>query len=366
MLQQVTLDLSGRYDHYKTNAASNHKVTYKAGIEYRPFQSLLLRGNYATSFLAPDMSALFLGPSGNYQTITDYYLCTTQGGGQDCNANWSYEVSGQDLANPKLKPTTAKSWTVGFVWAPIDRMSLSIDYLHINIANEIAPQSADLLLKEEAQCRLGQLPADSPDCMAALSQVVRDPTYGTVDSISQYNVNISNESTESVTAQASYTFNPTRIGTFGLKFDYNDMLKHDYQVYPGSPEINQLTNPLYSSEFKSITSRALSWSQNDWGSTLYVHRYGPTPNYTALVNGAGYPGAGRVSPWITWNWSLSYTPHFTKGLSLSLLVDNLTNKMPPKDPSFQASFPYYNTENYNVYGREIMLQADWKFGANTN
>ncbi|MDO1528916.1 TonB-dependent receptor [Fulvimonas sp. R45] len=363
VLQQVTLDLSGRYDHYKTDAAANHKFTYKAGIEYRPFQSLLLRGNYATSFLAPDMSALFLGPSGNYQNITDYYLCTTQGGGKDCNANWNYEVSGETLANPKLKPTTAKSWTVGFVWAPIERMSLAVDYLHINIANEIAPQSADLLLKEEAQCRLGQLPADSPDCQAALNQVMRDPTTGQVASITQYNVNISNESTESVTAQASYQFNPTPVGTFGLKFDYNDMLKHDYQVYPGSPKIDQLTNPLYSSEFKSIASGALSWSlHGTWGSTLYWHRYGPTPNYTGLVNGANYPGAGRVSPWITWNWSLTYSPSLLKGLDLSVMVDNLTNKMPPRDPSYQASFPYYNTQNYNVYGREIMLQADWKFG----
>ena len=39
--------------------------------------------------------------------------------------------------------------------------------------------------------------------------------------------------------------------------------------------------------------------------------------------------------------------------------------MPPKDPTYATSFPYYNTQNYNVYGREIMLQADWKFGGHT-
>jgi iron complex outermembrane receptor protein len=34
--------------------------------------------------------------------------------------------------------------------------------------------------------------------------------------------------------------------------------------------------------------------------------------------------------------------------------------MPPNDPTF-TSFPYYNTANYNVYGREVMMQVDWKF-----
>jgi len=165
--------------------------------------------------------------------------------------------------------------------------------------------------------------------------------------------------TDSVTAEAKYMFEPTPVGVFGLQFDYNDMLKHSYQIYPGSLPINQLTNPLYSSEFKSIGTGALNWSLHNWSSTLYVHRYGPTPNYTAMVDGAGYPGAGRVAPWITWNWSLSYTP--LPGLDLSLLVNNVLNKMPPNDSTF-TSFPYFNPDNYNAYGREVMLQLDWKFG----
>lgn len=364
VLKMVTVDLSGRYDHYKTDGGDNGKFTYKAGLEFRPIDTLLLRGNYATSFLAPDMSALFLGPSGNYQNITDYYLCQTQGGGQGCTANFSYNTSGTTLANPKLKPTTAKSWSAGFVWAPITNMSLTADYLHINISNEIAPQPADLLMRENSQCLLGQLPANSPDCQAALSQVTRDPLTGQVTNITQYFINVSNETTESVTAQASYRFNPTPVGNFRLQFDYNNMLKHDYQIYPGGAVINQLTNPLYSSEFKSIVSGDLSWSLQNWSSTVFWHRYGPSPNYTAMVNGPGYPGAARVSPWITWNWSVTYSP--TKDVDVSLLTNNLTNKMPPKDGSFSTTFPYFNTQNYNVYGRQVMLQLNWRFGGSTS
>ena len=219
-------------------------------------------------------------------------------------------------------------------------------------------------MRQDAQCLLGELPASSSICTAAYAQVIRSPLTNQVVSIAQYYVNISNEVTDSVTAEAKYTFEPTPIGVFGLQFDYNDMLKHSYQIYPGSTPINQLTNPLYSSEFKSIGTAALSWSLHDtWSSTVYWHRYSPTPNYTGLVDGAGYPGSGRVPAWMTYNWSVTYTP--IRGLDLSLLVNNVFNKMPPNDPTF-SSFPYYNTENYNAYGREVMAQVDWKFGGAQN
>lgn len=360
VLKQVTLDLSGRYDHYSISGGSNSKFTYRAGIEYRPFDTLLLRGNYSTSFLAPDMSALFLGPTGNYQQVTDYYLCAVQNNNQNCAADYTQQVQGQNLSNRHLRPTTASSYTFGFVWAPIKNFSWTTDFLHIAISNEVAPQDANLLMREESQCRLGQLPANSPDCAAALSQVQRNPLTGQVSNIEQYYVNISNEVTDSITTQLQYQFQPTPIGTFGLQFDYNDMLKHAYQVYPGSAPINQLTNPLYSQEFKSIVSGALTWSLHDrWGSTLYWHRYGGSPNYIGQVDGGNYPGAGSVSPWITFNWSFTYTP--VKGLDLSLLVNNVLNKMPPRDPTYTA-FPYFNPDNYNVYGREIMAQVDFRFG----
>jgi outer membrane receptor protein involved in Fe transport len=363
LFKQLTLDLSGRYDHYKTDASTNHKFTYKAGIEYRPFETLLLRGNYSTSFLAPDMASLFLGPSGYYTDVTDYYQCALAHS-NNCD-NYMTQVPGKNLANPKLQPTTATSWTVGGVWAPVDNASFTVDYLHIAIQNEVVQQDVIQLMRQDSQCLLGQLDPTSATCLAVLGsngnngQVQRD-AFGNVSNITTYYVNLANEVTDSITAQAKYRFNPTPVGTFSLQLDYNNMLKHNYQIYPGTVPINQLTNPLYSSEFKSIVSGSLSWNLHDqWSSTLYWHRYGASPNYAAMVNGANYPTAGSVAPWITYNWSFSYSP--IKNLDLSLLINNVLNKMPPGDKTF-TSYPYYNTENYNPYGREYMLQLDYRFG----
>lgn len=364
VLSQLTLDLSGRTDRYTVKDGSpNTKFTYKIGLEYRPFETWLIRGNYATGFIAPDMSSIFLGPSGQYNSVTDYYQCATKGNNQNCTADYTDGVKINVLPSKKLQPTNSASWTFGTVWAPVRNLSLSADFLHIAINNEIQLQSSDMLMRQEAQCRLGQLPSDSAVCQSAYAQIVRSPYTGQVTNLDLYYINIANEVTDSVTGEAKYLFDPTRLGTFAVQLDYNDMLKHQFQEYPGTTPINQLTNPLWSTEFKDLASGSLSWSWHDtWRSTLYWHRYSPTPNYVAFTYGPTYPGAGHLPPWILYNWSVGYSP--TKNLDLSLMINNVFNKMPPSDAGYRSSrtFPYFNNYNYNIYGREIMLQADYRFG----
>jgi outer membrane receptor protein involved in Fe transport len=363
LLKELTLDLSGRYDYYKTDGGTNNKFTYKIGLEYRPFDTWLLRGNYSTAFRAPDMSSLYLGPSGFFETLPDPYQCALAHS-NNCGAQqFQYQFTGSLLSNPKLQPTTATSWTAGTVWAPITNLSLSVDYLHIDITNEVVQQDIPTLLALDSQCLLGQLPPTSTECQQAVSQVQRNAA-GILTNVNTYFVNLASEKTDSITAEAKYTFPNTYFGQFGVQLDYNDMLKHSYQLTPGSVPINDLTNSFYSSEFKDITTGALSWNlHNTWSSTLYWHRDSPSPNYIGMYQGINAPGAGRVGIWSTFNYSLTYTP--VPNLDISLLINNLFNKMPPSDPTYTA-YPYYNPQNYNVYGREYMLQASFRFGGKTN
>lgn len=371
VLKPLTVDLSGRYDHYALGDGSdNNKFTYKVGLEYRPFNSLLLRGSHTTAFKVPDLSAIYLGPSDYYTQVTDYYLCA-QAQSSNCS-DFATNVMGESRANRNLQPTTAQSWDVGAVWSPDNRFSVSVDYLHISIEDEVVAQSTDLLMQQDAQCLLGQLNPDSAECQAITNpvngQVQRAAVGGVpgpVTGIVTYYANLANEVTDSFIASGRYQSDPTRLGKFSLQLDYSDMLKHSYQLAPGQTPINELADPLYSPGFRSVLSGALSWSSPDsrWKSTLYGHRYGPSPNYASSNNGVGYPGAGWLHPWITFNWSLMYNP--TADLALAVLVNNIANRMPPPDPTF-TTYPYFNVENYNVYGREIMLQATLKFGGKSH
>nr|WP_255488271.1 TonB-dependent receptor [Rhodanobacter sp. MP1X3] len=374
LLKQLTLDLSGRYDHYSLDeGSSNSKFTYKAGIEYRPLDSLLLRGNYTTAFKAPDLSAIYLGPSSYYTQVTDYYLCT-EAHSTNCD-NYTNNVFGEARANRTLQPTTAKSWTVGAIWSPNNSISVSIDYLHDSVEDEVIAQDTDLLMREDAQCLLGQLNPNSTECQAITNptngQVQRagqdgqGAALGPITGITTYYANLANEVIDSLIVSGKYQFVPVHFGKFYLQLDYSDMLKHDYQLAPGQLPMNQLADPLYSAGFKSVVGGTLGWSSlsGRWKSALYGHRYGSSPNYTATNDGAAYPGSGRIHPWVTFNWSLMYAA--TSNVDLSVLVNNVANKMPPKDPTY-TSYPYFNVENYNAYGREIMLQAELKFGGKTH
>jgi iron complex outermembrane recepter protein len=361
----LTLDLSGRYDHYALDKGSdNHKFTYKAGFEFRPVDTFLVRGNYTTSFKAPDLASIFLGPTDYYTTITDYYQCALAHVAA-CGSAYQYGIKGTTLPNPALQPTTAQSWTLGTVWSPIDNLSVSLDYLHIAIRDEVVQQDLDRLIRTDAQCLLGQLNADSAQCRTITNpvdgQVQRALGNGPITGVTTYYANLANEVTESIVGGVRYQFSPWRIGSFSLQLDYNDMLKHEYQLASGQMPINNLADPLYSSEFKSIVSGSVTWTSPNgrWTGTLYGHRYGPSPNYTAANDGAGFPGSGYLSPWITFNASVSYRP--ARNLELSVLVNNIANKMPPADPTY-VSYPYFNYDNYNVYGREIMVQVNVKFG----
>lgn len=362
LLRTVTLDLSGRYDYYALDRGSNNrKFTYKAGVEYRPVDALLIRGNYTTSFKAPDLSSIYLGPTDYYTTVTDYYQCALSHSNA-CGTAYQSGVRGITLANAALQPTSAQSWTFGTVWSPIEGFDISLDYLHIAIQNEVVQQDLDLLMRTDAQCLLGQLAPDSSACRAALNQVQRADRNGPVTGVTTYYANLANEVTKSIMGSAQYRFALFHAGTIRVQLDYNNMLKHDYQIAPGQAPINQLANAQYSTEFKSIASGSITWTSpaGRWTGTLYGHRYGPSPNFIASNNGIGYPGAARVSPWITFNVSATYRP--TRNLALSLLINNLANKMPPLDTSY-AFYPYFNNDNYNIYGREIMLQADLRLGS---
>lgn len=362
LLKQLTVDLSGREDRYTTGVGpDNDKFTWKAGIEWRPFDSLLVRGNYATSFKAPDMAGMFLGPSTSFGSETDYYQCAVAQA-PNCD-DYDFDIEKTHLGNPGLRPTTAKSWTTGLVWAPTRHLSFSAGYMHIAIDNETVLQDIDTLMREEAQCRLGQMDINSPNCQAlvnpATGQVQRDQ-FGNVSAITAYYANLANEQVNSVNAGMQYSFDTQRLGSFHFRLAYNDMLKHTSQEYPGSPVNDELRNPLYNVGFKSVVNGSISWHPNrQWRTTLYWHRYGSMPNFAAMDDGSDDPDAGRVSPWTTFNWSVDYMPG--PGIELSLRANNLFNRLPPRDMT-NTSYPYYNTDLYNINGRAIMFETDIKFG----
>jgi iron complex outermembrane recepter protein len=363
VFKMLTLNASGRYDNYRVAGANVDKATYNLGLEFRPITTLLFRGRYGTSFKAPTLADEFQGESGAYSTLTDYYSCAKEGYtganlGNCPQAQQSYFLATK--GNPALKPITAKNWDLGVVFAPLERLSLTADFIHWSISNEVVEESADQLLINESQCRLGTLDINSPTCVAALSQVTRDTT-GTIVSVLTPKINVSQETLNVFTLGADYKLTAGRVGNFEFGASWSDVLKHDLLQYAGEPAFDLLANPIESTEFKSKANVSVTWTLGDWSATYYVETYGRTPNYLATINGYSTPGAGTLPSLTLSNVSARY--HVTKAIELSLAVDNLWNTMPPVDHSYPGiQTQPYNELNYSVYGRTVLLQATWKIG----
>ena len=254
-------------------------------------------------------------------------------------------------------------WSYGGVWAPTAKFSLSADYHHWDIRNEVSLQNLDQLMRDEAACRAGTLDANSGTCQAALSQISRLPN-GTLDKISLKKVNVARESLNAVTVDANYRQDLGSFGALNLAGSWTRNLKHELQEYPTDPVIDALNDPYYSTDAKYKANASAAWHKGRWTTTVYANYLGPTPNYRATLHESGYElaGAGRLGSYTTVNGSVNLD--LSEDLKLSFLVNNIDNRMPDMDV---ASYPGtsgapYNSRNFDVLGRAFFPEARWGFG----
>jgi outer membrane receptor protein involved in Fe transport len=153
------------------------------------------------------------------------------------------------------------------------------------------------------------------------------------------------------------------LGRLSLHLSYSDELKHTYQAYPTDPVIDLLRHPNWSTDFKTKTNGSLTWGKDKWSATLFANRYGAAPNYLASVkDNYTAAGTGKLAAWTLYNASVTFNP--TRSLGLSFNVNNLFNKMPPVDHGYNGlTAKPYNIFNYNVFGRAMYIEANYKFGS---
>jgi outer membrane receptor protein involved in Fe transport len=363
VISTLTADVSGRYDNYSFAGTDAGKFTYKLGLEYRPIDTLLLRGNYATAFRAPDLVNVF-GSNGFFSSGTDYYQCRLAGFGpgtyQNCN-DYSDQFFGTNGSSKNLNDVTAKTLTYGAVYSPVDKLTFTVDYQRVEIKNEVTQLSTDQLLQDEADCLLGQtvggatIDPNSPSCKLYESLVTRNAPDAKTNpngllTVTTYPINASSESENGLIAQANYLLDMNKYGTLGFNVNYYIEFQHLFQQFPGDPVINVYHDARFT-DWKSTVNSSVTWNVGHWSTTLYQQRYGSIPN-------AGQ--TGTLAPWILYNGSIKYS--FDSGAAIQVTANNLRNSKPPVDRT-ASTFPYYNTYNYNPYGRVVWVEFAYRFGA---
>lgn len=366
VFEKLNLTTAGRYDRYSYSDHSNGKFTYSIGAEFRPFESLLLRGSLATGFRAPDLSYLYAGPSGSSSGGVDYYLCrllepdTAPDFADDCDYG-DIGFNGRSHGSVDLKDETSRSYTYGLVFSPTPNIDFTADYYNIKLNNEVIYQDSDTILRQEADCRLGvdiygnPVDTNSAMCQQIISQVVRnaatDPSNPMgVTSVLVLPINAAMDHTSGIDINAHYRLETDGFGTFDFNAGGTYVVMHKLQQYPDAPVDNELTDLYYYVIPRSKANYSVAWNIGKFTTSLYGARLGGLPNYD---------GDKRLGPTFLYNATLNY--RVTPRVAMTFTVDNLFDSKPGRDSTW-TSYPYYASRWFSPVGRAFFLQVDVRMG----
>lgn len=366
LFETLNLSTAGRYDQYRYAGNEVGKFTYSAGLEWRPVDTLLVRGSYGTAFRAADLHYIYAGVGNDETSGVDYYRCRTEEPGEaleDCS--WSDEgLIRTRSGNRELDAETSTSWTAGAVWSPNDSFDLSLDYFDIDMRDQVQDMRNDAILQDEANCRIGSrvdgtpVDANSPTCADAISRVTR--IDGRLYGIFTNPINVARESTSGIDFSTHYRL-PTRIGDFRFTGNYTWVREHTFQQFDGDVIEDEFAVNSGFDIPRTKASATVSWEKNAWTASLHGERLGSLPNSDSY-DGVFDPEEGG-SPYIaaTYRYNATLQYRFSDHMRLSLAVDNLFDKMPPRDMSYTA-YPYYDVSWFDTLGRSYYLQFTYKFG----
>ncbi|SDW88043.1 TonB-dependent receptor plug domain-containing protein [Lysobacter enzymogenes] len=362
ILPSLKGSLAGRFDKYDDITAVDDAKTWGYGLEWRPLDNLLFRGNYSTSFKAPDMHFVFNEGSGSFTTSLDTYRCLSAGlPAASCTGSvYNYSVFATSKGEPTLTEETGKSWGAGVVWDVVDGLSLSVDYYDIKLDDAVTTLSSAYILDNEAGCRTGltrtrqpfQFSPDSAFCQEIVSRVNRidapgEPTTR-IDGVRSGPVNQSLLRVSGIDAALNWRFSTQRFGDFRTELGWTHTLKSERQLLATDPVDRDWRDDPGNFDFRSRVRGSVNWQRNDWNATVFMTRYGSLPNWQET---------GRIAPYFLWNANLG--KQITEKARLTVFVNNVFNKFHPQDGGFNT-YPYF-WRAYSPIGREVSAQFEYSF-----
>ncbi|HEY0341269.1 MAG TPA: TonB-dependent receptor, partial [Steroidobacteraceae bacterium] len=256
----LALSLAARYDHSDDFGG---KATYQGGLEWRPFNSLLLRGDYGTSYRAPQLERLY-GSTLQYQlSVTDPFR-----GGTTYVANFPIGPS------PGLNPETGRSRTLGFVYSSdfLQGLEISSTWWSIDYDNYIGNPTAQAIVSFP-----DQYPAGSVVRAAPTPQDLSKGWLGTILSVSGAPVNYGSLKVTGVDADASYRV-PSPWGTWTPAISLTETYQYEVALTPTAPAYSVVgqanLTPGFSPRWKG--SASLGWEQGALAARLtgrYISSY---------------------------------------------------------------------------------------------
>lgn len=359
LLESLNLTLAGRYDDYSDVGS---KFSPRVSLEFRPIDSLLLRGSWGKGFRAPSLSNLYNAPaSTNLNSAADNTIPHAGGDELACNALRAYRTSSGNatyqpypvdpcstslqwtwlqLSNPGLKPEESENWGLGVVWSPTDALSIALDYFNIEIENVIGTIPRALAFRFGDQ----GVPLYGVNRGANIIAPGGTVLPGPANLINLPIVNGALQTSRGLDFEFSYRLDTDSLGSFHTKLAWAHTLEFDFTpVGAGTQErAGTMGFP------KNRGQLGLGWSSGDWSAnviTNYISGHAGTTAASVFPSYTTVDAQLRVA--LPWN------------SSVVLGVRNVGNKMPHMTTAL--GFPHYSNTLYNIYGRTPYISYEQNF-----
>jgi iron complex outermembrane receptor protein len=393
-IKALNLELGYRQTEFSTGTSSQDYGSWKVGGEWAPIQSLRFRAMLQKATRAPNVNELFAplvtglsnlavdpcqlalvnqaaantpGTLSNLCRLTGVPLgeigtLTPPSAGQINN------LSG---GNPALGPEEAKTKTLGFVWEPIPKLALTVDYYKIDIENAVSsPSTTDIL---EGCYSAALNPSLTPNASCAL--IGRNTLNGSFNGVQSKGVqtpqsNLGTQNTSGIDVNIAYRMSTTalgldpKFGSLDMSLGINQVQSYKFQPTPSS--LNRDCLGYYSvacgaPNYKRKFNQRTSWNVGAF-SLGYNWRY-----VSAVIEepiGAVFlPAYSSIDAYHYVDMNAAWRVH--KNLRVTVSVNNLGNKKPPLIGSTIGTtgtnsgntFP----QNYDAVGRYITFGASLTF-----
>ncbi|WMS86129.1 TonB-dependent receptor plug domain-containing protein [Pleionea litopenaei] len=386
--ETFTLNVAGRLDRYDSFSSDiGTRFTPQLTFEWRPQDSVLVRGGYGGSYRAPDMAITYVR-SGSFTGATDLVQCfqneVALGNNPDinnfdtsiCDAQsvFTQRVGPQDVGATPLKDETGNTISLGLSVDISETTQLIVDWNRVELEDRIVTESPRLILEEEFECYRAQI-NDGPnyDPSQSVGRYTCNEIDARVDRGFDNNTGISyltrlnrtpyNSAKEILTSIDARLLNSwqTEAGNFNFDIVYSNMNKHFYKSTNESDYLD-LRNDIYNGgwDFRSSVSATFGYRNDGLSTAITAFRRGSTGVYRPPADLEG--DNGRVGPYITWNYTLGY--NWSNDFSTRLRVRNVFDQKPPSDSTFLFyDHPWYNPYTYSGagIGREFFIEANYTF-----
>jgi iron complex outermembrane receptor protein len=388
------LDLTAAYRYEDYSDAGESKVP-KFGIRWQPVNNeFTFRATYSEAFTAPAMFSLY-GP-------------TTQGFTATAVIPNVFGVNGQAQArggsNADLKPSTAETFSYGFVYSPsrIEGLSIAVNYIDIDQISLVGSAGSTEILRSvnelgpaspyAAQFAIGNWPTNPDSNLPAPTFVTQPGQLAThlaqgfsanAFFLTDTLINVAGQRVKALDVTVDYVMDDHGYGEVGVHTTGTFFLDYQFQALPGQEYYEYASHVSNGGTGAQGTVpgyrfyTTLDWKKGPWSAVVgntYIDKVEDIgPGGFTFAAAQSNPNSTlrrrHVSSLMVWDTSISYTLSEDQGTSwlrllngakITIGANNVFDKSPPLAPqAFNES--NVDVSTYSPLGRLVYLDVRMRF-----